>query len=61
VNGINSYYKRLKTKIYQKIADNFIGILGQSVQQTDDRMFEVWYEMAMRFNQHCVDQEIYLD
>lgn len=61
VKLVTSYYKKLQTKIYQKIANHFVKILEQSVQQADDRMFGVWYEMAMRFNTHCVDKEIYLD
>jgi hypothetical protein len=54
------YYREFKIKCYQKIANYFILMLA-SVQQAGDSRFEIIYEAAIRFNQYCVDKEIYLD
>ena len=60
VSAIPVYYRELKIKLYQKIADYSILMLA-SVQQAEDSRFEVIHEAAMKFNQYCVDKDIYLD
>jgi hypothetical protein len=64
VKSIYSKYRelkiRIKIQIYQKIADYMILTLA-SVQQAEDSRFEMIYDVAIRFNEYCVDKEIYLD
>ncbi len=50
--------KKIKIKIYQKIANFFISQLKQT---NNDKIFDKLYMMAFEFNNYCVEQDIYLN
>lgn len=53
--------RKIKIKLYQKIADYLIITLNSAQEAKDDRLFDVLYEMAIRFNDRCVEKGIYLE
>lgn len=53
-------YSKLKLYLLQKKADFLIKVLA-SIPKEDENMFAVLYEMALAFDEKCVDKGIYLD
>jgi len=50
--------KKIKIKIYQKIADSIIIKIKNAKSKA---MVNRWYNLGMTLNDYCVAQEIYLD
>jgi hypothetical protein len=61
MNVIKTQRRKLQIFIYQKIADHFVWILSKLPKNDDDKMFGIWFDMAMNFNDYCVEKEIYLN
>lgn len=57
---LKSEWRKLKIAFYQKVADQLVLML-MTTTGSSDVTFEYIYNIAMKFNEYCIEKDIYLN